>query len=84
MPHPFASLSPAEQQEQLRPAAVLPISGAVWNAAQATVEITARHHEAKIYVMEVLVPRSPTLASVAVSGVRWPARRSLRDCSRTT
>ena len=67
MPHPFASLSPAEQQEQLRPAAVFPISGAVWNAAQATVEITARHHEAKINVMGVPVPRSPTLASVAVT-----------------
>ena len=67
MPHPFASLSPAEQQEQLRPADAFPITGAVWNAAQATVELTARHHEAKINVMGVPVPRSPTLASVAVT-----------------
>ena len=67
MPHPDASLLPAEQLEQLHPAAVFPISGAVWKAAQAAVEITARHHEAKINVMGVQVPRSPTLASVAVT-----------------
>ena len=30
-------------------------------------ELTARHHEAKINVMGVPVPRSPTLASVAVT-----------------
>ena len=44
-----------------------PIQGAVWDAAQATVEITVRHHEAKSNVVAVLVPRSCTPASFAVT-----------------
>ena len=41
------------------PAHTFPNTGAVWNAAQAAVETTSRHHEATIKVKGVPVPRTP-------------------------
>ena len=60
-PHAFAALAPAQQLADLRPIDVWPVNNVSWDAAQGVLQLTVKHHAAKVEL--ALVPAAPLLLS---------------------